>query len=178
MLFRSYKPVIYNDQLLFAAQNGNFYALNLSDGTLLWKTPLSNGIPSDAGVSSIAIDYEKQDIYWAYGITQKNSTGDYVTYEGTLYRMNLMNGRNLIETHFQANATGPFLTQYNPNLGLALLNNTAYLTVQTDLWCFNKMTLTVISTEHFDHTLLQPIAVDGRVYVTADLYAISYKDES
>jgi hypothetical protein len=77
--------------------------------------------------------------------------------------MNLMNGQNLIETHFQTNAVGPFLTRYNPNLGLALLKNTAYLTVQTDLWCFNKMTLLVISTEHFDHTLLQPIATYGRV---------------
>jgi outer membrane protein assembly factor BamB len=171
-----FKPVIYGDQLLFAAQNGNFYALNLSNGTLSWKTRLANSIPSDAGVSSIAIDEEKQEVYWAYGVTQQNSTGNYVTYEGTLYRLNLVNGQNLIKSDIRGTAAAPFFTKNNPTIGLALLRNTAYLTAQTDLWRFNKMTLSVLSTEHFDHTLLQPIAAYDRVYVTADLYAVAYED--
>jgi hypothetical protein len=143
---------------------------------LAWKTSLDKIPFSEAGVSAVTVDTKNQEVYWAYGVTRGNSTADYATYEGTLYRMNLLNGQNLTKTQFQSTATMPFFTQNNPTIGLALLKNTAYLTAQTDLWCFNRTSLTAISTEHFDHTLLKPIAAYGRVYVTADLYAMSYKD--
>jgi outer membrane protein assembly factor BamB len=179
-----FKPSIVGDKLLFAAWDGNFYALNLSNGTLAWKTPLIDTIPSEASVSTATVDTENQEVYWACVMDNPKGVIGNFPYEGTVYRMDLVTGLNLTKTQFQGNATNPLVSEYNsqgnPFVGLALLKNTAYLTVQNDLWFFNKTDLAAIKTEHFDysydHNMLQPIEAYGHVYVSGGRYAIAYKD--
>ncbi|HSV48865.1 MAG TPA: PQQ-binding-like beta-propeller repeat protein [Candidatus Acidoferrales bacterium] len=172
-----YKPVMFGDKLLFVAEDGYCYALNLSNGTLAWKTPLAKGVPSGAAISSVALDMEKQELFWACGTTRENGSDSSFIYDCTLFRLNVTGGQNLTKTQWQSNTTGPFFTRNNPIIGLALLNNSAYLSVQNDLWVFSRSTLMPLKMEHFDH-LLAPIAAYNRVYVSADLSACAYKDLS
>ncbi len=173
----TYKPIIYGDLLLLVGTDGYFYALNLSNGSLSWKTPLnSDGTLKDAAVSPIRVDEQTQKIYWAYAIIRTNGSDNSIIYDGALCSLDLATGRNLRTQTFQSNCTQPFFTDRNPLLGLALLNHTAFLTVQTDLWAFHKSSLEVAGMQHFDHNLVAPIAAYGKVYVSADLYALAYSD--
>jgi hypothetical protein len=126
------------------------------------------------------VDTENQEVYWVYGINNLNKSTDNSTYESTLYRMNLDTGQNLTKTQLQGSSGNQifsnFCSRFNPLIGLALLNNTAFLTLQNDLWVLNKTDLASIKTEHFDDSLLQPIAAYGQVYVSGGVYAIAYKD--
>ncbi len=171
-----YEPLIVGDQLLFAAKNGYFYALNISNGTLAWQTQLNNGFPSETGVSPVVVDTENKEIYWAAGTTSQIGSTSNFTYEGTLYRMDLETGQNLTKTQVRGTGEGGLLTQNNPILGVAILKNTVFLTIKNDVWVVNRTNLSTIKTDHFDHSLLQPIAAYGHVYVSADLYALAYKD--
>jgi outer membrane protein assembly factor BamB len=165
-------PTIVGDRLLFVAQDGYIYALNLSDGSLAWKTALTGKLSSQTGMSVVTVDVENQEVYWAYSAPGKNAT----TYESTLYRLNLSSGQNLAKTVFQGSGGGSFYREDNPSIGLALLKNSAVLTINRDLWFFSRTDLTSVKMEHFDHTLCKLIAAYGHVYVAADLYAMRYED--
>jgi outer membrane protein assembly factor BamB len=173
----TYKPIVYEDMLLLAATNGYFYALNLSNNSLSWKTPLNTaGTLHDAAVSPIRVDEQTQKIYWAYANTRTNGSDDNVIYDGVLCSLDLATGGNLQTQTFQSNCTEPFFTQRNPLLGLVLLNHTAYLTVQKDLWAFNKSSLQPVGVQQFDYRLVTPVVAYGKLYVAADFYALAYSD--
>jgi outer membrane protein assembly factor BamB len=173
----TYKPIIYGDLLLLVGTDGYFYALNLSNGSLSWKTPLnSDGTLKDAAVSHIRVDEQTQKIYWAYANTRTNGSDDNIIYDAALFSLDLATGGNLQTQTFQSNCTEPFVTGRNPLLGLALLNHTAYLTVQKDLWAFNKSSLQPAGMQHFDYRLVTPVVAYGKLYISADFYALAYSD--
>jgi len=173
-----YQPAVYNGLLLFGASNGNFYALNMADGAIAWKTKVDSQnlfalVNSNNFVttSPIQVDPQNQQIYWSFAVTQQlgTSSGNVNDqYNGTLCSLDLATG-NVTWTQ-QINDSGAFS---NTPIGLAFNDNTVFLTENYALWMLNASTGNLIKSQQFDHYILPPIVLGNETFVAADLYLIA-----
>jgi len=168
-----YNPIIYNNLLLFAASNGYFYALNLADGTITWKTKVDTQNLFSLGVqsSSIQIDSKNQRLFWYYVIEQSGTSNNYT---GTLCSLNLA-GSN-VKWMKQINSNRTVLGYYGSGVGLAINNDTdmIFLTENWGLWIFNASTGDLIQSQQFDHSVLAPIVLGNKTFVVGDLWLFAY----
>ena len=164
-----YNPTVHNNLLLFGAADGYFYALNLADGTIKWKTEVDTQNLFSSGVHSsspIQIDSDNQRLFWSYAI-EKNETSNYT---GALISLDLNNGNVM------------WMTQTNSSCGgLAFNNGTNWLFLTTyrfaadiGLWIFNASTGDLIHNQQFDHYILSPIVIGKETFVAADLWLSAY----
>lgn len=175
-----YQPTINGDFIYFGASNGNFYALNLTDGTIAWKTKVdSQNIMSTVNNDNITlttypiqVDAQNQRLYWSFGVTKQlgtNSGNKHDTYTGTVCSLNLATG-NVVWTKQMADS-GVF---YSPPVGMVVNKDTLYLTENTALWVFGASNGNLARTQHFDHYVLPPVVSDNEVFVASDLQLTAY----
>jgi outer membrane protein assembly factor BamB len=163
-----YNPVVKDDLLLFGAADGYFYAVNLADGTIAWKTKIDNQNLFSSGVHSsspIQIDSKNQELFWSYAVEQ-NETSNYT---GALISLDLAKGNVM------------WMTQTNSSCGsLAFNNSTDRLFLTTSaadvgLWIFDAATGDLIHNQQFDHRVLPPVVLGKETFVTGDLWLYSYQ---
>jgi outer membrane protein assembly factor BamB len=164
-----YNPIFHNNLLLFGASDGNFYALNLTDGTISWKTKvdtqnLFSFANSTAQTFPIQIDSQNQRLFWSFAAKQP-STGNYT---GTLCSLDLTNG-NMTWTK-QIADMGNFAWE----VGSAYNDNRVFLTYNSALWIFNASTGDLVQSQQFDHYVLPPIVLGNETFVAADLWLFAY----
>jgi len=174
-----YQPTVYGSLLLFGASDGNFYALDMDNGKLAWKTHVDTQnllslVNSDNYFTAfpIQVDPQKQRVSWSFAITEQlgtNSQNKHDRYTGAVCSLDLATG-NIIWTR-QIEDSGAF---YDTPVGLVVNNDTVFLTENYALWILSAPTGNVLSTEHFEHYVLPPVASDGKVFVAADLYLRAY----
>jgi outer membrane protein assembly factor BamB len=179
-----YQPTICQNQLLFGSTEGYFYALNLQDGKLAWKTQILDSQQAllAASVTPVQVDQQNGKIFWGivHDLVFKDS--ELVTYNGnnqytgTFFSVDLVNGKIDWKQQFTGNVTFYVAPSLKPSLGLALLNNTAYVSVGANLWVFSKASGTTLGMETFDHYLLPPVSYDNTAIIVADLKVVAYKD--
>jgi outer membrane protein assembly factor BamB len=185
----AYQPTVYDGQLLFGAQNGNFYALNITNGSVAWVTKIDTqnlmsgqNLPAAAktnsapSISQVKIDKENNKITWAFAITQSQIDGinGNNLYVGSIVTLNLSSGKLIQTASIQRNGSIWDAIAPMPALGLATLGNTAYLTAGNDLWIVNQDTGKVNQTVSYDHTTRPPIQAESTIYVATDLYLTAY----
>jgi outer membrane protein assembly factor BamB len=180
---RMYQPTEYNGVVLFGAYDGNFYALNLSDGSVAWKTKVTDQndkatmpwqdihYPLTPSTSLVQIDNQTNRAFWAFAFAQ-NGWGSVDVYSGVVCCLDLTNGHVAWKTPISQNTSteGGSVNQF----GLTVLNGRVYLTTGSDLWVFDQSTGSVQRTEHFDHYVLSPVAGYSQVLLAGDLNLSSY----
>ncbi len=173
-----YQPKISGNVLYFGASDGNLYALNLQDGTQLWKTNVDsqNLIPTVNGgnitLTTYPIQVDNGSLYWSFGVTHQlgtNSGDKHDTYTGTVCSLDLANGNLLWSTPMEA--SGVF---YDPPVGLVVNRGTVFLTENTSLWKFNAQAGNLIDCTNYDHYVLPPVKAGDTVFVAADLWLTAY----
>jgi outer membrane protein assembly factor BamB len=184
-----FEPTPYNDLLLCGANDGYFYALNLSNGTLAWKTKVDTqnlmkgeNLPAQAksnsepGVSQVIVDSKDNTATWAFLITQFQINGENGNnlYVGRLTTLDISDGRIPKTTIIQRNGTVSSSSPPTPTLGLASFKNTFYMTAGVDLWTINRATGYVTTVQSFEHSILPPILGNNMMYVAADLYLYAF----
>lgn len=181
---KMYQPTEYNGLVLFGAYDGNFYALNLSDGSVAWKTQATdqNGkatvpwqdvhYPLTPSTSLVQIDNQTNRAFWAFAFAQ-TGWGSVDEYSGVICSLDLANGHVVWKTPISQNTSteGGAVKQF----GLIVLNGRVYLTTGSDFWVFDQSTGGVQRMEHFDHYVLSPVAGDRQVFLAGDLHLSSYK---
>lgn len=182
-----YQPTATDDLLLFGTQDGFFYALNLADGTLKWKTyvdllTLTATYNQRAQIQKLQytteslrasppiVDSKSQRVFWNLFVGSNN---EYNKYTGTIVALDLEEGNRVWTTPVTTNLIQGYGIINAPNM--ALLNNELYVSGQPDLFNIDATTGLLRWNKDFDHTSLQPIEANGTIYVTADLYLIAYK---
>jgi outer membrane protein assembly factor BamB len=118
-----FHPTVSNGLVLFGAEDGFFYALNLTDSTLEWKTYVdllalmvshNRHLPKLAGygptVSLPMVDSKNQIIYWNMMGTSRRQD----KYSGAIYSLNLTNGDLIWITPFW-NTIDPYNYQETSN---------------------------------------------------------------
>jgi outer membrane protein assembly factor BamB len=175
----TYQPTVYGSLLLFGASDGNFYALNMDNGKLAWKTHVDTQnllslVNSDNYFTAfpIQVDPKNQRVFWSFAVTEQlgtTSENKHDRYTGAVCSLDLATG-DVIWTR-QLEDSGAF---YDTPVGLVVNNDTVFLTENYALWILSEPTGNVLSTEHFDHYVLPPVASDGKVFVAADLYLRAY----
>ena len=175
-----YQPTVYNGLLLFAASDGNFYALNLADGKLAWKTKVDNqNLLSQVNETNtlttypIQVDPQNQRVYWSFGVTQQlgtTSENKHDRYTGTICSLDLTTGKVMWTR--QIEDSGVF---YSPPVGLVFNKNAIFLTENSALWIFSASTGNLARNQQFDHYVLPPVASGNEVFVVADLYLTAYR---
>jgi len=183
---RIYQPTEYNGLVLFGAYDGNFYALNLADGTVAWKTQATdqNGketipgqdvhYPLTPTVSSVQIDKQTNSAFWAFTFAQ-TGWGGTDQYKGMIFSFDLANGDILWKTPIAQNVSISSSVGPAKEIGLTLLNNKVFLTSGSDLLTLDKSTGVLQGNQHFDHYVLAPVAGDNEVFVAGDLNLFAYK---
>jgi len=181
-----YQPIIYGEQVLFGAFDGNFYALHLSSGDLAWKTLVTNQnnqtkIVGNEGrdlapiVSSIPIETKNGIGVWSFVFIQ-NGWGGVIEYVGTVSGIDVANGRLLWTKPIENNASISSSNLLLPtSLGLALLNDYAFLTMGSDFYIINIQTGSIFEEKNFDHHLLEPTATEDRVFIAEELHLTVYR---
>lgn len=179
----TYQPAVYNDLLLFGAYDGNFYALNASDGTIAWKTRVTSQnnqitmegqnphYPLTPVASQVLVEPQTQRAFWGFAFVQ-NGWGSTDQYVGTLSSIDLSTGQALWSVLFEKNVS--ISGSSSSKIGLALLEDAVFLTAGTDLWVFDQSTGKIIGMEHFDHYIFPLIAMYNKVFVEADLKVTVY----
>lgn len=179
---QTYQPTaIYGDLLFFGAQNGNFYAVHLSNGSLVWKIPFDNAnllaaVTSDNKLKlfPLLVDSANQRVFWGYGVAEVLGTGDnaHTQFTGYLTALNVGTGVVQWSTKIEdSNANSGFVS------GLAFTKDMVLLTennVGNVLWVLNSATGSLILTQRFDHSLQPPVMSNGKVFVAADLRLTAY----
>jgi len=174
-----YKPVIYQEQLLFVTSDGHLCMLNLSEGSLVWEVPLKTPyVSSDvsSGISSIQVDSQSQRIFWSYTTMEYIQSTDNFQYEGFLYSLDLTEGNVIWASPFKFNSG--FFSYPSVQTEIAVLNNTVFLNTGVDLLTFNKSTGTLFGSTNFEHCLLPIVSAYNKLFVVADLTAIAYTNYS
>lgn len=113
---------------------------------------------------------------WSFLIIQSqiNGINGNNLYVGVLASLDLSDGNILHTTNIQRNGSvGDYLSP-KPVLGLSALENTAYLTAQTDLWIINQENGKIIQIQDYDHTTVSPLLANIKVLVAMDLYLTAY----
>jgi len=161
-----FQPVSYNEILLFGSNKGYFYALNITDGSLVWKIHIDtnhlmlNYTSLDA--PSVYVDSQNQRAYWGFIVAQNDGS------QGELSCLDISTG-NLIWTE-------QFLTNGSADVGsLVSLKNTIFFTANNHLWTFNKQTGNLTDVKTFDHYILPPVEYDNKVFIAADLFLFAYE---
>ena len=183
-----FKPIIYNKLVLFGAYDGYFYALNFSNGDLLWKTSVidKNHAKIEESkeltpvASPIQIDVNKDRAIWGFMFLEDVLTGvvEYhkVEYTGTLCEIEFTNGQLSWTKPLSDNATISSSTLLRPTLlGLATLDNYAFLTVRTNFYIINTQTGNIFLEKKFEHNLLTPTATNDMVFVAEELNLTAYQ---
>ena len=97
-----YPPVISAGLLLFAGSDGNFHALQMTNGTFAWKTtvdPQNYMIKYNSNqpiVSSVEVDYQTQEAFFGFMVVKSGPAVQYGSeqYVGTLSGLSLTDGLN------------------------------------------------------------------------------------
>lgn len=156
---RIFAPTVYNDLLLFGSEDNCYYALNMSDGSLKWKSNVG------CVVGSVPfIDEVNQRLSWE--VLNKNSQGSYF---GTALSLSLQDGSVLASPNLMS--VQAILGQDNA----AKLNNHVFATIGKTVICLDAVSGLLLWERTFDHTISQPLLLEDKVFVTADLYLIAYK---
>jgi outer membrane protein assembly factor BamB len=175
----TYHPTASKGTLFFGASDGNFYALNLSDGAIQWKTKVDNQnlIPTinndNITLTTYPIQIQNSQVYWSFGATHQlgtNSENKHDTYAGTVCSLNLATGS--VVWSRQMEDSGQL---YSPPVGLVVNKDTLYLTENMRLWVFNALSGALVKNSQFDHYVLPPVTSDDKVIVASDLELTAYK---
>jgi outer membrane protein assembly factor BamB len=174
-----YPPTDYEGILLFGASDGNFYALNLAEGTLAWKTKIDSqnlfSTVNDTNTLTtypIQIDAQNHRLFWSFGGTQQlgtTSENKHDKYLGTLCSIDLASG-NVVWAR-QIEDSGVF---YSNPAGIVFSKDTIFLTENNALWIFSASTGNLARNQHFDHYVLPPVVSGDEVFVAADLQLTAY----
>ena len=174
-----YQPTTNNGVLLFVASDGNFYALNLTDGNIAWKTRVdSQNLISTVNNENITltaypIQVQNNQLYWSFGVTQQlgtSSANKHDHYVGTICSLDLANGKMLWTR--QIKDSGDFFG-FSP--GLVVNKDAVFLNENNALWVFNASNGNVSKNQTFDHYVLPPTSSGNIVYVASDLQLTAYK---
>jgi outer membrane protein assembly factor BamB len=180
-----YEPVVYDDLLVFGASDGYLYALDLTDDSLAWKTPVDvdgwiggNNLPADAkslsdpSGSSMVVDNQTGLGVWGFTVTQRQIegiNGDNL-YVGRLCTFDLSNGTVLSNYQVQSNCT------LNSNdVGLAAGKDVFYVTAGLDVWFVDKVSGETTMLQRYEHSVSKPLLNDGTIFIAADHYLSAYR---
>jgi len=177
-----FQPIAYSGLLVFGASDDSFYALHLVNGTLAWKSTVDSQnitglVNPDNPLEGfpLQIDSENQKIIGCFAVTTQtviNETKVEDEYWGILCSLDLETGNVNWTKHFTGE--GDISNKYWI-YDYALTENNIYLTTINDFRIFSKTTGNIIESQHFEHNLTSPVAEDGKVFVTADLWLIGYE---
>jgi outer membrane protein assembly factor BamB len=166
-----YNPAVYNNLLLFGASDGNFYALNLANGTIAWKTKVDTqnlfsfaNSTNPAETSSIQIDSQNKQLFWNFEVQLNGASGNYTA---TLCSLDIATG-NIKWTETGDNGTffGATTGFFNKDSIFLIGNNALYI--------FNESTGNLVQSLQFSHYILPPIAVGNETFVATDLWLTAY----
>lgn len=90
-----YQPVVSKGLLLFAGFDGDFYALNLANGILAWKTPIEPKGFASSIVSTVQVDAENQRLIWGFMNNQSEPArlSGSEKYAGVLFSLDMTSGK-------------------------------------------------------------------------------------
>jgi outer membrane protein assembly factor BamB len=171
----------YNSLLLFGASDDSFYALNLDNGTLAWKSSVNSQnitslVNNDNPLESlpVLIDEQNQRMIGILAVTTQTNTDDNRVEDihyGILCSLDLKTG-NVIWTEYFS-GEGDISNEYLV-FDYASSENNIYLTAINDLLIFSKKTGNLIESQHFEHQITPPVTENGKVFVAADLWLFAY----
>lgn len=184
---KMYQPTEYDGLVLFGAYDGNFYALRLSDGTLAWKTKVTDqnsveskpsgleNYPLTPAVSLVQINEENNKAFWAFTFAQ-NGWGGTDQYSGVICSLDLASGHISWKTQIsQDTSISSSGNIPSAQLGLKLLIEKVFLTSGSDLLVIDQSTGSLEGTQHFEHYVLSPVAGKEQVFVAGDLDLFAFK---
>jgi outer membrane protein assembly factor BamB len=179
-----FQPTVSNGLLLFGAEDGYFYAINLADGNLKWKKLVDdenliatfNNYSQEQQVflhmstSLVQVDPQNQRVFWSVIVSYNGQD----IYNGTIWSLDLSNGNRIWTLPVTDNR--PIDTSIYANyVSMTLSNHTLYVTEHTDLYCLDEYTGSIQLMQNFDHYILPPAVSNGMVFVVADGDIITYR---
>jgi outer membrane protein assembly factor BamB len=183
--FPVFRPVAYGGLLVFGRPDGYLYALNMTDGSLAWKTLVDvegwiggNNLPaaaksfSDPSFSSIVVDDETGLGVWGFTVTQRQVdgvNGDNL-YVGRFCTVDLSNG-NISGTTVVQNRS----TLDDNEVVLAPGESAMFLRVGLDLWTIDRATFNPTQIQHLEPPIIGPVSSDGRVCIISNLHLSAYR---
>jgi outer membrane protein assembly factor BamB len=182
-----FQPVSYNDLLLFGSVKGFLYALNITDGSLVWKTHVdtqhilldydftSAGGDNPLRASPVYVDSQNQRAYWGFILTQFGFFLDVDDKsQGEISCLDISTGDIIWTKQFQTDS--PIANDPLPDLvGLTSLKDTIFFTANNHLWTFNKQIGNITDVKIFDHYILPPVVTDNKVFIATDLFLFAYE---
>ena len=170
------------EHLFFFAADKNYYALNLDNGTLAWKTTVNSQeitslVNDDNPLEGlpVLIDQQKQTMVGVVAVTTQNIIDENRVEDqnnGILCNLDLRTGNVIWTEHFSGKGD---ISNECLVFDYAATKNYIYLTDINELLIFSKTTGNLIETQHFEHQITAPVMENEKVFVAADLFLFAYK---
>ncbi|MGB9959698.1 MAG: PQQ-binding-like beta-propeller repeat protein [Candidatus Bathyarchaeales archaeon] len=173
---RIFQPTIANGLVLFGASDGNFYALNVTDGSLKWK--FEKGCKNPKGKFDFAAAKTAHgQVFMGWVDAQmelgESVSGEYYKYEGCVYALNLSDGLPNWAINISNTAWGGS-TIRTQSILFNVENRTLYVTTYADIYSLNAEKGTIQWMLHFDYWVLPPIPAYNKLFAAADLKIIAF----
>jgi outer membrane protein assembly factor BamB len=179
---RMFQPTVSDDLLLFGAENGLVYVVNLSDGTLKWKTWVDdqllietyNGYTEEQkslihlADSPVHVDPQNNRVFWS--VIVSNDGQD--VYNGAVWTLDLSTGDSIWTLPVTNNAL--ICTEPGNFVSMTLSKGTMYVTEHSDMYFIDENTGDVKLRQNFEHYVLPAVVANDEVFVAADLYLRAY----
>jgi outer membrane protein assembly factor BamB/DNA-binding HxlR family transcriptional regulator len=163
-----FQPVPYAGLLLFGARNGNFYALNQTDGTLQWAYPSER--QNQSSPLNFATPVPNLDqVFIGY---ENHTQGNEMNYQGYIASLNLTDGSLNWKTPIANPAAS---NSFAVSINLTLTNHHVYAVAFSDLYSINIDSGALEQTKNFTYWVLPPIYASDKLYVAADLKVTAYQ---
>jgi outer membrane protein assembly factor BamB len=173
---RIFQPTMANGLVLFGASDGNFYALNVTDGSLKWK--YETGYKNPKGKFDFAAAKTANGQVFVGWVDAQMGLGEsvfdeYYKYEGYVYALNFSNGLSNWAINISNTARGGSTIETQSIL-FNIENRTLYVTTYADIYSLNAEKGTIHWMLHFDYWVLPPIYAYNKLFVAADLKVLAY----
>lgn len=177
---RMFQPTVSNDVVLFGAEDGYLYAVNLADGTLNWRTIAGQSITETLsnyteveqklgiGAASVQVDPQGQRVFWSVFVKRFGTN----LYDVIVLSSNLSDGdviwALLVKQIYLKDA-------HDASSSMTLSKNLLYVIQQSNLYCIDADNGSIRLSQDFEHYAFPPVAADNKVFVVADLWIIAYE---
>ncbi len=182
--YLTFNQAIYGDTLLFASYDGCFYAINLNDGSVRWKTQVADlSLNSQNSTGSLLesclttppyIDQKNNKLYWALTLYENIASSGIK--KSSIYSLDLLTGEPKLTSPLEtSHSSSRSASVIGGKADMALLNNRFFASHNSDMICIDFPSGVTLWTRNGASPYVGPLLAGDKVIAAVGNQLVAYR---